>query len=174
MNEKHGSGTAYEECAAGETQERSWRLCATPVGMLRITESEKGITGLSFTDDTEAEPDMSGIYLGDACRQLHEYFAKTRRSFDVPLDLRGSRFQMLVWNELLSIPYGETRSYQDIAERLGNPKAARAVGLANNRNPVLIMIPCHRVVGKDKKLVGYAGGIERKKYLLELEKDGSL
>ena len=151
--------------------ERAWCLCQTPIGTVRITESEKGITGLNFCDDNEQPPDVSGIYLGEVCRQLREYFSKKRRSFDVPLDLRGSEFQRRVWNELQGIPYGETRSYQDIAARIGNPKAARAVGLANNRNPILIMIPCHRVVGKNKKLVGYAAGLERKEYLLALEKD---
>ena len=152
-------------------RERAWCLCRTPIGTVRITESEKGITGLSFYEGTEQAPEVGGIYLGEACRQLREYFSKKRRSFDVPLDLSGSEFQLRVWNELQSIPCGETRSYQDIAVSIGNPKAARAVGLANNRNPILIMIPCHRVVGKNKKLVGYAGGVERKEYLLALEKD---
>lgn len=152
-------------------QERAWCLCRTPIGTVRITESEKGVTGLRFCDGTEQAPEVSGIYLGEACRQLREYFSKKRRSFDVPLDLRGSEFQRRVWDELQGIPYGETRSYQDIAASIGNPNAARAVGLANNRNPILIMIPCHRVVGKNKKLVGYAAGLERKEYLLALEKD---
>ena len=152
-------------------RERAWCLCRTPIGTVRITESEKGITGLRFCDGTEEASEVGGIYLGEACRQLREYFSKKRRSFDVPLDLRGSEFQLRVWNELQGIPCGETRSYQDIAARIGNPNAARAVGLANNRNPILIMIPCHRVVGKNKKPVGYAGGIERKEYLLALEKD---
>lgn len=152
-------------------RERAWCLCQTPIGTVRITESEKGITGLRFCDGTEEASEVGGIYLGEACRQLREYFSKKRRSFDVPLDLRGSEFQLRVWNELQGIPCGETRSYQDIAVSIGNPNAARAVGLANNRNPILIMIPCHRVVGKNKKPVGYAGGIERKEYLLALEKD---
>ena len=168
--------TDEKERAAAEgkallQRERAWCLCRTPIGTVRITESEKGITGLRFCDGTEEASEVGGIYLGEACRQIREYFSKKRRSFDVPLDLRGSEFQLRVWNELQGIPCGETRSYQDIAERIGNPKAARAVGLANNRNPILIMIPCHRVVGKNKKPVGYAGGIERKEYLLALEKD---
>ncbi len=168
--------TDEKERAAAEgkallQRERAWCLCRTPIGTVRITESEKGITGLRFCDGTEEASEVGGIYLGEACRQLREYFSKKRRSFDVPLDLRGSEFQLRVWNELQGIPCGETRSYQDVAARIGNPKAARAVGLANNRNPILIMIPCHRVVGKNKKPVGYAGGIERKEYLLALEKD---
>ena len=168
--------TDEKERAAAEgkallQRERAWCLCRTPIGTVRITESEKGITGLRFCDGTEEASEVGGIYLGEACRQLREYFSKKRRSFDVPLDLRGSEFQLRVWNELQGIPCGETRSYQDVAARIGNPKATRAVGLANNRNPILIMIPCHRVVGKNKKPVGYAGGIERKEYLLALEKD---
>ena len=98
-----------------------------------------------------------------------EDFAGRRRSFELPLSLRGSEFQTRVWNALGDIPYGETRSYQEIAAAVGNGKAARAVGMANNRNPLPILIPCHRVVGKSGKLVGYAGGLERKRYLLELE-----
>ena len=168
--------TDEKERAAAEGKallqwERAWCLCRTPIGTVRITESEKGITGLRFCDGTEEASEVGGIYLGEACRQLREYFSKKRRSFDVPLDLRGSEFQLRVWNELQGIPCGETRSYQDVAVSIGNPNAARAVGLANNRNPILIMIPCHRVVGKNKKPVGYAGGIERKEYLLALEKD---
>lgn len=166
-----GKKIAPTEGKAPSRREQAWCLCQTPIGTVHITESEKGITGLSFCGDTEQAPDISGIYLGEACRQLREYFSKKRRSFDVPLDLRGSEFQRRVWNELQCIPYGETLCYQDIAERIGSPKAARAVGLANNRNPILIMIPCHRVVGKNKKLIGYAGGIERKEYLLALEND---
>lgn len=151
--------------------ETAWRLCQTPIGTLRIAESEKGIISLRFDAEDEGEPEAKGVYLDDACRQVQEYFAKKRVSFDLPLDLRGSEFQCLVWSELQRIPYGETRSYQELAETVGNPKAARAVGLANNRNPIPIIIPCHRVIGKDKKLVGYAGGTERKKFLLELEQD---
>lgn len=110
-----------------------------------------------------------GIYLADAKKQLQEYFVRKRKIFDVPLSPHGSEFQQTVWRQLQTIPYGKICSYQDIALCIGNFKAARAVGMANNRNPVLIMIPCHRVVGKDNRLVGYAGGMERKQYLLDLE-----
>lgn len=151
--------------------ERAFCYLETPIGTLRIAESEKGILSLRFDDTASPPPEAKSLYLDDACRQLSEYFLKKRRSFELPLDLRGSQFQKRVWSELQRIPYGETRSYGEIAENIGKPKAARAVGLANNRNPILIIIPCHRVVGKDKKLVGYAGGIERKKYLLELERE---
>ena len=151
--------------------ERAFCYLETPIGTLRIAESEKGILSLRFDDPVQTPPTMRGLYLDDACRQLSEYFSKKRRSFELPLDLRGSQFQKRVWSELQRIPYGQTRSYGEIAENVGNPKAARAVGLANNRNPILIIIPWHRVVCKDKKPVGYAGGIERKKYLLELERE---
>ena len=109
------------------------------------------------------------VYLEDVKVQISEYFTKNRKTFDVPLSITGSEFQESVWSSVRNIPYGETRSYKQIAEALGNKDAARAVGMANNRNPILIIIPCHRVVGKDGKLVGYAGGIDRKRYLLEME-----
>ena len=142
----------------------------TPLGRIRITESEKGITSLRFTEDAyDGDTAVAGRYLADAATQIREYLAGARKTFDVPLELRGSAFQRRVWSALLEIPYGETRSYQQIAAAVGNPKAARAVGMANRRNPVLILIPCHRVVGKNGMAVGYAAGIERKQYLLELE-----
>ena len=101
---------------------------------------------------------------------LREYFSKKRRSFDVPLDLRGSEFQRRVWNELQCIPYGETRSYKDIAEAIGHPKAFRAVGMANHANPICIAVPCHRVIGAGGSLVGYGDGLDMKTALLALEK----
>ena len=110
-----------------------------------------------------------GVFIPETKRQLDEYFAGRRRKFDLPLDLRGTEFQRRVWAQLCRIPYGETRSYQDIAAALGNAKASRAVGMANNRNPVVIVVPCHRVVGKGGSLVGYAGGLDRKEFLLKLE-----
>ena len=106
----------------------------------------------------------------EAYRQLSEYLIGERKSFDLPFNPRGTKFQRQVWKALFDIPYGETRSYKQIAEAIGNPKAVRAVGMANNRNPLLIVIPCHRVIGANGKLVGYAAGIEMKEYLLKLEK----
>ena len=142
----------------------------TPLGTIRITEDETGITSLRFVSSAEVrEPSAAGLYLSDAAAQIREYFAGKRRIFDGPLSVSGSEFQKRVWDALRNIPYGETRSYQQIAAAAGNAKAARAVGMANHRNPILIMIPCHRVLGKDGALVGYACGIERKRYLLELE-----
>lgn len=105
-----------------------------------------------------------------ACRELSEYFAGTRTTFTVPLHLQGTEFQLKAWNALRSIPYGETRSYSEIAEMIGNPKACRAVGGANNKNPVMLFVPCHRVVGKSGALVGFTGGLDTKKYLLEMER----
>lgn len=107
--------------------------------------------------------------LDEACRQLDEYFQGKRRDFDLPIDCAGTAFQQRVWNELQQIPYGETRSYEDIAAAVGSPKAQRAVGQANNRNPLMIIVPCHRVIHKNGDISGYACGIEAKKYLLELE-----
>ena len=105
----------------------------------------------------------------EAREQLEQYFDGTRREFDVELDLIGNQFELRVWNALLEIPYGETASYGQIATALGEPAAARAVGLANARNPVALIVPCHRVIGADGSLTGYGGGLERKQFLLDLE-----
>ena len=105
----------------------------------------------------------------EANRQLSEYLKRERQMFDLPLNPRGTDFQKRVWRALCDIPYGETRSYKQIAEAIGNPKAVRAVGMANNRNPITIVVPCHRVIGADGKLVGYGGGLEMKEFLLRLE-----
>lgn len=107
----------------------------------------------------------------DAFTQIYEYLNRKRKYFDLPLKPIGTEFQTTVWNELLKIPYGEICSYQDIAIRIGTPKATRAVGGANNKNPIFIIIPCHRVIGKNGSLTGYADGLDLKKYLLELEKN---
>jgi len=104
-----------------------------------------------------------------AAKQLDEYFCGRRKLFDLPLSFHGTDFQVKVWSELQNIPYGETRSYGEIAAMAGNSKASRAVGIANNRNPVVIVVPCHRVIGADGNLTGFAGGLEVKKKLLELE-----
>lgn len=145
-------------------------LLATPAGNLRISASNKGIVEIAFTDEeVTAVCANENKFLAEACKQLQEYFAKERTSFDLTLDVQGTEFQEKVWEELKKIPYGEVRTYQDIATALGNPKAVRAVGMANNRNPICIVVPCHRVVGKNNKLTGYAGGVEKKEYLLNLE-----
>jgi len=110
----------------------------------------------------------------EAVRQLKAYFERRLRDFDLPLDPRGTAFQLQVWNALTTIPYGETRSYLDIARIIGNPKAVRAVGAANGQNPISIIVPCHRVIGSGGSLVGYGGGLPLKKQLLELEHANSL
>lgn len=109
-------------------------------------------------------------HLNLACQQLEEYFQGNRKTFDVPVHMKGTPFQQSVWNALREIPYGETRSYKEIAQAIGNPKACRAVGMANNRNQILIIVPCHRVIGADGSLVGFGCGLNAKKYLLNLEK----
>ena len=106
----------------------------------------------------------------EAFAQLSEYFSGKRKTFNLPLLLKGTNFQKQVWQALLKIPFGETRSYKQIAEAIGNPKAVRAVGMANNKNPLLIVVPCHRVIGANGKLVGYAVGLDKKEYLLRLER----
>jgi methylated-DNA-[protein]-cysteine S-methyltransferase len=103
-------------------------------------------------------------------RQLDQYFAGKRKTFSIPLDMRGTRFQKNVWETLLAIPFGETRSYGQLAKQLGNTRATRAVGAANGRNPVSIIVPCHRVIGSSGKLTGFAGGLDAKAHLLSLEK----
>jgi len=118
-------------------------------------------TGVTWRESTEA----TRKYV----RELKEYFAGRRREFDFPLDLRGTPFQVRCWRALLEIPYGETRTYADIARAVGRPQAFRAVGMANNRNPVAIVVPCHRVIASDGTLCGYGGGLDLKRKLLELE-----
>lgn len=158
------------EEVAQEVQEAEFCLLGTPIGTLKISASDKGITEIVFADEEVVATNVAdNKFLGEACKQLQEYFTKKRTSFDLPLDLQGTEYQVSVWNELQKIPFGEVRTYQDIATALGNPKAVRAVGMANNRNPICIVVPCHRVVGKNNKLTGYAAGIDKKEFLLKLE-----
>lgn len=144
----------------------------TPIGNVGILENGHAITHLYF----EGEPVPADALvqetalLKEAGRQLQLYLAGELHSFDLPLDPHGTEYMRQVWEQLCAIPYGETRSYQDIARILGNSKAARAVGLANNKNPLPLFIPCHRVIGTNQKLVGYRGGLRVKGKLLELEK----
>ncbi len=133
---------------------------------IEINFDEQGIVGMSFVDNIDASIDLNS----DIQKQLTEYEKGSRKVFDLPLHLKGTEFQLKVWNALLEIPYGETRSYQQIAQRIGHPKALRAVGGACNRNPIGIIVPCHRVIGKNGKLTGYAGGLFYKELLLNHEK----
>ena len=143
------------------------------VGPLLIVASEQGLVRLEFDRDPAKVPAnavASDEKTAPYVRQLEEYFARRRQHFDFPLDLRGTEFQKRCWQALLEIPYGETRSYADIARAVGNPRGFRAVGLANNRNPIAIVVPCHRVLASDGTLCGYGGGLDVKQKLLELEK----
>lgn len=140
----------------------------TPLGIIWIAESGGSITNISFTKPDsflEEETDLTR----EAASQLGEYFDCTRKEFELPLNPAGTEFQKKAWNALLQIPYGETRSYKQQAELVGNAKASRAVGMSNNRNPIMIVIPCHRVVGANGSLTGYAGGLDVKRFLLDLE-----
>jgi len=145
-----------------------------PVGGVGIAENNGRITHVFFTDrndygapkgyETRETPGIK-----EADKQLREYFAGKRKAFDLPLEPAGTGFQKKVWAALQKIPYGETESYGEIAKRIDNPLAARAVGMANNRNPIVIIYPCHRVIGADGSLTGYGGGLKNKEFLLELE-----
>ncbi len=146
----------------------------SPLGPLRIAADAGGLTEIEFTDRVDAATagmrrDDGDALLCDARRQLEQYFDGERRIFELPLAPRGTPFQQRVWQALRELPYGQTCSYADIACRLQAPTATRAVGAANGRNPLAIVVPCHRVIGRDGTLTGYAGGIERKRRLLELE-----
>lgn len=137
------------------------------IGVLRLEAENNAITGLEYC--SEKGEDSSCPILDEAEKQLNEYFSGARQSFDLPLALKGTPFQQSVWAALREIPYGETRSYADIARLVGKPGGSRAVGMANNRNPIAIIIPCHRVIGANGALVGYGGGLDKKRYLLNLE-----
>lgn len=151
----------------------SFAMCHldTPLGTLLIIGNEAGVRAIRFLNEAPpASPDESPPMVLSVCaQQLREYFEGRRRSFEVPLDLRGTPFQVRVWELLQRIPFGETRTYLDLALALGDVKAVRAVGAANGQNPVPIIVPCHRVIGQDGQLVGYGGGLWRKEWLLAHE-----
>lgn len=141
-----------------------------PIGEINIAEADGAITDVAFSRVEGAEEKETPLIL-QAAEMLTEYFEGRRKDFEgLPLDARGTEFQKKAWAALLAIPYGETRSYGEQAIAIGNAKACRAVGAANGRNPISIIIPCHRVIGADKSLTGYGGGLEIKKALLELER----
>lgn len=148
---------------------------ASPIGPLFLAASAKGLVRLEFESRVQKlNPGTIQLQESEAAldrylRELNEYFAGKRREFSMPLDLRGTEFQLACWNALLAIPYGETRSYRDIAEVIGHPHAYRAVGMSNNRNPVAIVVPCHRVIASSGSLCGYGGGLDLKRRLLDLE-----
>ena len=141
----------------------------SPLGIIEIRGSENGIHSVSFTDLKEPEDTVVSDVLSDCLLQLLEYFQGQRRGFSVRLDPEGSEFQHRVWQQLQQIPFGDTLTYLEQAEKLGDVKAIRAVAAANARNPIAVIIPCHRVVGSDGSLTGYAGGLWRKRWLLDHE-----
>jgi len=147
----------------------------SPIGTLEIAGSEKGISIIEFVEaDCYFEPrsgdaDASPACIANCIHQLDEYFHGTRKEFSVPLDLHGTDFQKRVWRELLNIPFGATTSYLNVANKLGDKKTIRAVGRANGQNPIVIIVPCHRVIGTNGSLTGYGGGLWRKEWLLDFE-----
>ncbi len=145
----------------------------SPVGYLRLQADDEGLQSLLLSSLPVDEPGVtepsSHPILALAYQQLREYFSGMRKEFTVPLAMQGTDFQLAAWQALQNIPYASTVSYKFIAEQIGRPKAMRAVGMANNRNPVAIIVPCHRVIGANGKLVGYAGGLDMKQWLLEHE-----
>jgi methylated-DNA-[protein]-cysteine S-methyltransferase len=154
-----------------------YKTIPSPVGELKLVASDKGLVAVLWENDKPNRVRLSDLQennrhaiLLKAEQQLNEYFARKRREFSITLDMRGTRFQNDVWNALLAIPFGETRSYGQLAKQLGKPQASRAVGAANGRNPVSIIVPCHRVIGSSGKLTGFAGGLDTKAHLLDLEK----
>lgn len=161
-------------------------VCKTmksPVGTLRLVASEAGLAAILWEQDNPrrvrleaASEDEQHPVLIEAERQLNEYFAGKRKTFSVKLDFIGTPFQKKVWQAMLRIPFGETRTYGELAKQIGDPRAARAVGAANGRNPIAIIGPCHRVIGASGKLTGYAGGLDAKERLLALEagRDGEV
>lgn len=150
----------------------------TILGKLLLIEDGNGVCGVHFASEEQGEVskgvEQETYILKQAKNQLNEYLAGKRKVFQLPLSLHGTEFQRLVWEELQKIPYGETRSYKEVAQNIKRPKACRAVGMANHRNPVAIIVPCHRVIGADNSLTGYGGGLDIKSYLLKLERTFTL
>jgi len=150
---------------------KSMYIIQTVIGPLTVIESDNCITHIHF-----GEVNVMGIetrkteLIDETEKQINAFYSGERDSFDLPLTLNGTEFQNKVWKALLDIPKGETRSYKDIAEAVGSPNASRAVGMANNRNPIPVIIPCHRVIGKNGKLVGFAGGLDLKEKMLMIER----
>jgi methylated-DNA-[protein]-cysteine S-methyltransferase len=146
----------------------------SPIGELTLVGDGAALTGVYMTSHRHRPPLPAGALRDDAPfaqarTQLDEYFAGARTGFDLPLQMEGTPFQLTVWRALLDIDYGQTESYGELARRIGRPDASRAVGLANGRNPLSIVVPCHRVIGASGSLTGYGGGVERKRFLLDLE-----
>jgi methylated-DNA-[protein]-cysteine S-methyltransferase len=163
----------------GMTKHYVSKAMASPVGTLTLVASDDGLAAVLWENDRPGRvplsirgEELSHPVLLEAERQLREYFGGTRTQFTLPLDVVGTPFQRQVWEALRSIPYGETRSYAEIADQIGSPRAVRAVGAANGRNPLSIVAPCHRVIGSSGQLTGFAGGLEVKAQLLAFERAG--
>lgn len=158
----------------------SYKQINSPVGLLKLVASNKGLMAVLWEQDDPKRVRLDPLknddhhpVLLETEQQLNEYFEGKRKSFSLPLDFKGTGFQQKVWHALLSIPFGETRSYGEIAKQIGHPKASRAVGAANGKNPISIIAPCHRVIGTNGKLTGFAGGLKTKAVLLNLEATGN-
>ena len=159
------------------TERLAYKFVRSPVGRLKLVASDRGLVAILWEADEKkkrvtlpaAEKDDRHPFLVEAEGQLTDYFGGRRKRFTIKFDLRGTPFQKKVWRALLRIPFGETRTYSEIARQLGNPGAARAVGAANGKNPLSIVAPCHRLIGSTGKLHGFAGGLKAKADLLELE-----
>ncbi len=141
----------------------------TAIGSLTFCEEEGNITVISSQYQPETGEEKETETIRRAYAQIKEYLDGNRKTFDLPLAPKGTKFQKQVWQALSDIPYGQTRTYKEIAVAVGNPKAVRAVGMANNRNPLIVVVPCHRVIGSDGKMIGYAAGVDKKEFLLRLE-----
>lgn len=156
--------------------ELAFMYMPSPVGRLKLVATDSALVAVIWDNENpkrvrqaELVEQLDHPILLDAQQQLNEYFQGQRQTFELPLDFEGTEFQKKVWQALLNIPFGETRSYRQIAEQVGSPKAVRAVGAANGQNPISIIAPCHRVIGSGGKLVGFAGGLDNKEILLKLE-----
>jgi len=144
----------------------------TMIGKITITECDSQLMSIDFGEPNTKQLNIAETpFIKEVRKELEEYFKGTRKTFQLPLALKGTPFQQKVWQVLMTIPYGETMTYKQVAEAIGNPKACRAAGMANNRNQIPIIIPCHRVIGSNGKLVGYAGGLHIKEKLLEMEEN---
>ena len=173
---RHSSQSASVLCSMTAMEPLHHSQFGSPVGELICVVSSRGLLRLEFAGranpifDMGESPSAIQVEMAQSCRrELDEYFAGQRREFTMPIDLRGTPFQLACWKALLAIPYGETRTYADIARAVGRPQGFRAVGLANNRNPIAIIVPCHRVIASDGTLCGYGGGLNVKRKLLDLE-----
>jgi methylated-DNA-[protein]-cysteine S-methyltransferase len=154
----------------------SFKIIDSPIGKLKLVASDRGLVAILWENDNPRRVRLKDVVenpthsiLLQTEMELAEYFTGRRNKFSVPLDTHGTKFQQNVWDALVKIPFGDTRTYGQLAKQLGNPKAMRAVGAANGRNPVAIVVPCHRVIGAGGKLTGFAGGLEAKAHLLNLE-----